>query len=84
MPNATGAGMRRRLKLGIASKNPRKNTIAGARMYDVLMRCAENWIVHGIVRNHPQINQRGVWGRCSQAYHASAQTAANDSRFSST
>ena len=42
MPNATAAGMRRRLKLGIASKNPRKNTIAGARMYEVLMRCAEN------------------------------------------
>ena len=41
------AAARRRLKPGSASKKPRKKRIAGARMYDVLMRCAENWIVHG-------------------------------------
>ena len=81
---ARGADRRRRLKVGTASKKPRKKTIAGARMYDVLMMCVENCSVHGIVRNQPQINHRGTAGSCRHAYHASAAIAANDSRFSST
>ncbi len=44
--------------------------------------CAENSMVQGMVRNHPQISQRGACGSCAHAYQASAQIAANDSRFS--
>ena len=46
--------------------------------------CAENSMVQGMVRNHPQISQRGACGSCAHAYQASAQIAANDSRFNST
>ena len=56
---AAGAGSSCSRRSGVASKKPRKNTIAGARMYDVLIMCVENCSVHGMVRNHPQISQRG-------------------------
>ena len=46
---AIAGGMRRRLDAGSASKKPRKKTSAPHRMYDVLIRWPENWIVHGIV-----------------------------------
>src|SRR5450759_1659440 len=81
---AVGSDTRRSLKLGAAPHKQRKNTMDGDRMYDVLMMCVENWRVHGIVRNHPQMSQRGALGSCSHVYHASALIAANDSRFSST
>src|SRR5215217_2209202 len=81
---AAAGGRRRRLMRGVASKKPRKKRMDGARMYDVLMTCAENCSVHGAVRNHPQISQGGADGSCWQTYHASAQTAPNDKRLSST
>src|SRR5678815_2394279 len=81
---ATGGESRRRLKAGTVSKNPRKNTTAAGSTYEGLLTWVENCSVHGTVRNHPQISQRGTRGRWRQAYHASAPSAANDSRLSST
>jgi hypothetical protein len=81
---ATGGETRRRPSDGTASKKPRKNTIAAGSTYDGLFTCVENCSVQGIVRNHPQINQRGERGSCSQVYHASAASAPNERRFSST
>src|SRR6185295_13875907 len=74
----------RRVKAGTVSKKPRKNTIAAGSTYEGLVTCVENCSVHGTVRNHPQISQRGARGSCSQVYQASAESAANDSRLSST
>ena len=61
-----------------------KNMQAAGSTYDGLLTWVENCSVHGTVRNHPQMSQRGTRGRCRHAYHASAPSAANDSRFSST
>src|SRR6267142_5070325 len=48
------------------------------------MRCAENCTVQGIVRNHPQISQRGAPGRWALTYDANTASAANDVRFKRT
>jgi len=41
--------------------------------------CAENSMVHGMVRNQPQINQRGACGSCAQGVPTpGAHVAAND------
>src|SRR5262249_13450492 len=81
---ANDGGMRPRLSAGTLSKNPRKKTSDAGRMYDVLIKCPENSIVHGIVSSHPHISHRGASGRCSPAYHANAHSAANDKSASST
>ena len=50
----------------------------------MLIKWSENCIVHGIVKSHPQINQRGAAGRWAPTYHAKTQSAANDTDASAT
>ena len=71
-------------RAGTASKKPMKKMMAAGSTYEGLLTCVENCSVHGAVRNHPQTSQRGSDGSRRQTYHASAQSAANESRFRKT
>ena len=83
--NATRGGMQPQAEPGIASKKPRKNTIAGARMYERVDHVRRE-LERPRNRQEPAPDQpaRRAAAAARQAYHASAQSAANDSRFSST
>src|SRR4051812_2857637 len=76
--------MTRSENTGTASKNPRKNTTAAGSTYDGFVMWVENCSTHGTVMNQPQISHRGAHGTRFDAYHASAASDANESRFSRT
>src|SRR5262245_7046517 len=82
--NATGVGSLPRRNTGTASKNPMKNTSAGARTYDGLTTWVENSSVQGTVISQPHTSHRGTCGTRSQTYHANHASAPNESRFTRT
>src|SRR3979409_1808876 len=69
---------------GTASKKPMKKSREAGSTYDGLMRCVENWRVHGAVRSQPQTSHDGSDGNRLPMYQARPLNATNDSRLSRT